>query len=210
MKNRITVLLVEDQEIINPDIELKMLLEQEPNIQVIRTTKKNNTVIELAGEFRPAIVFLDLKFPCENSVEVAGKIKDLHPESHIVIFTADDYLPFFNQLVEVGVSGILSENAKPHQIISMLYLILEGKTIIPLKVYKQIQLNPIIYGVKRKKCLSEKEMNLMSMVAKGWTNRQIANEIFMSTRSVENYLSKIYEKLGVKSRIEAVEQIRNV
>jgi two-component system competent response regulator ComA len=205
MDHKIKVLIIEDHPTMG--YGTKMVLEQDENVNVVGIAENGAKGIEMINTLCPSIVFLDLNLPDNNGLEIAKMIRKLNPKIHVVIFTGYDFLPFFNRLIEAGVSGIISKNALPRQVIRMLQCIIDGETVLPLSIFRQIQLHSNENDENQwNGALSEKEKNIVLMVAKGHTNAQIANEIYMSVRSVENYLTKIYEKLGVKSRVEAVEK----
>ncbi len=150
---------------------------------------------------------LDMNLPDLSGKEVAKSIKEKYPKVHIIIFTGYDYVPYLNLFLESGVSGMLSKNASIRQIIRMIESVMDGETVLPLSVYQCMRIQPDVKQSPRALNFSEKENEIISMLVKGCTNAMIAKKIFMSVRSVENYMAKIYEKLEVKSRVEAVEKI---
>lgn len=200
----IHVLLIEDHPAMG--YGTKMLLEQNPNIQVIGIAETGAKGLSMVEQYKPAIVFLDFYLPDTTGKELARVLKEKYPTIHIVVFTGYDYVPFFNELVQAGVSGIMTKSATPKQLARMIESILNGETVVPLSIFRQIHLNEYQEQKNHRDMgLTEKEKKILSMVAQGYTNAQIAKDICVSTRSVEYYLTKIYGKLNVNSRAEAVE-----
>ncbi|MGG4108573.1 response regulator transcription factor [Paenibacillus lautus] len=205
MNNYTNVLLIDDHPAVV--LGIKTILEEVPNVRVMGVAGESTKVIEMVKKHQPSVIFIEMTLTGLNSLEIIKQIKEIDSDTHIIIFTGYDYLPFFNKLIEFGVSGIINKDASPQKLISLFRSVLEGDTIIPLKIYRKVQLDLSKHENFQSFCLTKKEMELMLMVAKGWTNSQIAEKIYMSVRSVENYLSKIYVKMKVNSRTEAVEKI---
>lgn len=188
---------------------LKTLLEEDGIIQVIGRTENEAKGLEMIAEHRPALVTIGLNSPVKSVLGTVQAIVERFPDIHIAIFTGYDYLPDFNALIEIGVSGIISKSAQPHQIKRTIRCILEGETTIPLSLYRHILLNS--KSASRQNLyiqLPERDIQILSLIARGYTNQQIADTICVSMRSVNNYLSNIYVKLGVTTKYEAARKIR--
>ncbi|UKS26560.1 response regulator transcription factor [Paenibacillus sp. HWE-109] len=182
----------------------KALLEQIEHIEVIGVVGNGKQCLEYVERYQPILVFLDYQLPDQSGIEIATIIKRNYPNIHVVIFTGIELSGILNKLIEIKVSGVLSKESSERTIKNMVNCILDGHTMLPLSFFHQMQLTEI--AVQESFALVEEEILMMNMLVKGATHDQIADQIFMSKRTVDNYLRKIYDKLGVKSRTEALEK----
>jgi two-component system competent response regulator ComA len=182
----------------------KSLLDEIDRIEVIGVVSNAKECLEQVKLQQPGLVFLDYQLPDQTGTEVAAQLKQLYPHIHIVIFTGIELAGIYNKLIEMKVSGVLSKESSERTIKNMVYGILDGYTMIPLSFFHQMQLNE---ADAQEECeLQDEEVLMMNMLVKGATHEQIAERIFMSKRTVDNYLRKIYDKWGAKSRTEALEK----
>lgn len=201
MMRRVQILIVDD----HPAMAYgtKMILEAMPDVQVCGIAGTGEKGLALASAEHPDIVFLDFNLPDMSGGEAAVKLRELLPDAHIVIFSGIDIIPMFNNLVNLRVSGIVSKDSSEEQIKNVVRCLLEDQAVIPIELFHQMALTGN-EGPGNK--LTEEEEHIMELVLKGATNEQIAEDVHMSKRSVDNYMRKIYDKFGVKSRAQAVEK----
>lgn len=186
----------------------KTILEQMPNVEVVGIAESGEKGIEMVEKCQPEIIFLDMNLPDMSGKEVAITIKEMHPQKHIIIFTAFDYGPYVNDLIGIGVSGMMMKSATPKQLLRMIDSIMDGETVIPLSLYRNMQINELSgLGIEEgMKVMTKREKKVLSMIARGYLNKEIAEEIDMSMRSVEYCITSIYEKLEVDSRAKAIKK----
>lgn len=206
MAKKKKILIVDDHPTVS--FGTRMILEKVEGVEVIGIAESGKAAMECFLQEHPDIIFLDLHLPDIEGLEVAKKMKTISSEVDLIIFTGMDYFPILGRLLSVGISGVLTKDASAEQMIRLVERVKDGETIIPIEVFKQLQIKgkgkPS--GWFKEATLTEKEEHILVLVSKGYTNHKIAKEIFMTTRSVEYYLTRIYEKLNVKSRAEAVEK----
>ncbi|MEK8126834.1 response regulator transcription factor [Paenibacillus filicis] len=202
MSEVIKALVVDDHPLVAN--ATKALLEELDRIEVIGVVRTASQCMEQAKLHKPDLVFLDYHLPDQSGMEVAAWLKQHHPGTHIVIFTGVELTGILDRLIEIRVSGVLSKESGERTIKNMVNCILDGHTMLPLSIYHRMQLNSG-YAPEDER-LEEEEVLMMNMLVKGATHEQIASRIHMSKRTVDNYLRKIYAKLGVKSRVEALEK----
>jgi two-component system competent response regulator ComA len=206
MQKQIKIIVIDDHPAMA--FGIAKILEQEPGLVVLGVATSGQEGFELVETHRPAVVILDLNMPDLTGVQLAASIKEQYPAIHIVIHTGYDYEPYFNKLVQSGVSGILNKNAMPKEMVDMIQAVVSGYTIMPLTLFHQVQLQrPDDIKLYWEANLSTTEEKILMMIADKHTNSNIAKVIHMSESSVENYLKKIYRKLGVRSKNEAIAKI---
>lgn len=202
MNARVKTLIVEDHPLMAN--ATKHILEQIDRLEVIGTAGSGTVALELTRQYQPGIVFLDYHLPDGFGTQMAKQIKEFNPNIHVVIFTGIDITDIYNKLLEIGVSGILSKEASEHTIRNLVNCVLDNYTMLPLPLYHQLRLSTLKPSADE--YLTVDEVQIMTLIVKGATHDQIADLIHASKRSVDNYVRKIYDKYGVKSRVQAIEK----
>ncbi len=180
------------------------VLDSMDRIEVIGVVSNGTQCMEQIALHQPGLVFLDYHLPGPSGMAIAAQIRRDAPHTYIVLFTGVDLRGLYPKSIELGISGMLSKEAGPQTIKNMVNCILDGYTMLPLSVYKHVQLNRA-FG-REEGVLNGDEQFIMSLMVQGATYEQIAEQINTSKRTVENYLRKIYEKLGARSKVEALEK----
>ncbi|WP_237762930.1 response regulator transcription factor [Paenibacillus sp. A3] len=178
----------------------KVFIESLDNMQVVLSNLPEERTYNTLKTENVDLILIDIdEEKTSKYLNSISQLKKQAADTKVIMLT--DNLSYFDYMTALGISGILPKKSTPDHIIRMIHTVQEGQTIIPISVLHRILFkNP-------DETLTDKEKNILSFVIKGYTNVKIAKEIFVSTRTVEKKLSVIYEKLGVHSRIEAVEKI---
>jgi two-component system competent response regulator ComA len=202
MNQGIKTIIVEDHPLMAT--ATKAILEQIEGIEVVGIASSGRAAIELIGTNQTDLVFLDYHLPDGFGTQVVKDIKARFPHTHIVIFTGIDITGIYNHLLELGVSGIISKGSSEATIRNMVGCILDNHTMIPLSLYRQMRFHTTVPVPEA--LLTNDEIQIMSLIVSGATHDYIAEQIHASRRSVDNYVRKIYDKFGVKSRVQAIEK----
>lgn len=205
MKRPVRAIVVDDHPVVAQ--ATKLILEQIDDVSVIGVAANGQSALELVEQHQPDLLFLDYHLPDMYGSEVAERAQRRSPGTHVVIFTGIDVAEMYNHFIEIGVSGIISKEAGETTIRNMVRCIMDGHTMVPLSIYRQMKMS----GKQRPAGpelvdLSPDEIQIMTLLVKGATHEQIADQIHVSKRSVDNYLKKIYDKMDVPSRIQAIEK----
>jgi two-component system competent response regulator ComA len=203
MIRTIKALVVDDHPLVAQ--ATKNLLQEIDVIDVVGMANNAAQSLEMIKELQPDLVFLDYQLPDESGVEVAKYMKSMYADIHIVIFTGIEINDLYNTFIDIKVSGILSKESSVTTIKNMVNCILDGHTMLPLPIFHSLRMCTN-EGTRVEQRLTTEEIAMMNMIVKGATHDQIADQIHMSKRTVDNYLKKIYDKLDVKTRLEAVER----
>jgi two-component system competent response regulator ComA len=202
MNERVKTLIVDDHPLMAN--ATKYMLEQIDRLEVIGTAGSAKAALELVHQHLPGIVFLDYHLPDGFGSKVAKQIKEVNPNIHVIIFTGIDISELYNNLLDIGVSGVLSKEASENSIRNLVNCVLDNYTMIPLSIYHQMRLTT--EKAATEEVLTKDEIQIMTEIVKGATHDQVAELIHASRRSVDNYVRKIYDKYGVKSRVQAIEK----
>jgi two-component system competent response regulator ComA len=197
----ISILLVDD----HPSVMegTKLMLEKEEDIDVSICGSAEEALGKITLQSFDVMLF-DLNMPRYNGIELTKKVLELHPDSVIVIFTGFDISPYFNQLIDIGVTGFVQKTATREHLVNVIRCAIRGDAVIPLHLLRQLSPHRESDHHAVGKQLSAKDMDILREVARGKSNKDIASLMLMSQRSLEYALTQLFQKLQVKSRVEAV------
>ncbi len=197
----IHILLVDD----HPSVVegTKLMLEREHDMRVTISSNGNEALHLISSEQFDVMLF-DLNMPNLNGVELTKKVIELNPEAVIVIFTGFDITPYFNQLLDIGVTGFVQKTATREHLVNVIRCAILGEAVISLSLLREMRNRQAGDQPVINKQLSANDLEILREVAKGKSNKDIATAMLMSQRSLEYALTQLFQKLQVKSRVEAV------
>lgn len=207
----IKVLVVDDHPAVGEGT--KAIIDQEDDMQACVIGDSEKT-LELLNKERFEVYLVDLYMPKLNGIELTKLILQNNPDAIILIYTGFDIPTHYNLLIEAGVSGFISKTDSREQLITAIRCALREEVVIPLQLLKQLRRVDTSPATKDGLqnlgaiSLSTKEQEILEGVSKGLTNKAIAINLSMSQRTIEYNLTKIFSKLGVGSRTEALMKAR--
>ncbi|MDF2935085.1 MAG: DNA-binding response regulator [Paenibacillaceae bacterium] len=181
----------------------KELLEQELDVEVAALARNGEEGLEIIAAAQPDLLLMDYKLPDMTGKDVAERIAKCWPAVKVVIFSSIDVSSVVPQLLMAKVDGILSKENPRHTIVHAVSSVLDGYAVIPRM--SDWQTGFLAKEAQADLELSDNEVALMRYILDGNTIEQIAEQIHMSKRSVDNWIRKMYEKMGVKGRTQALE-----
>ncbi|MDO7907353.1 response regulator transcription factor [Paenibacillus sp. JX-17] len=184
----------------------KLILEEQQDLVVKGMGSTAAEGLELVRAYQPELIMMDYKLPDASAENVITDMIRVSPESHILIMTDEDNAGLFQQLLAAGASGSMSKQASPMQLMHMIRGLRQGMLSVPMDWMRggQWPFTPILDEKFAE--LTETEIFIMERIVQGITYDKIAIELAVSRRSIDNYLRKIYAKLGVASRAQAIEK----
>ncbi|AAU19479.1 response regulator transcription factor [Bacillus cereus] len=210
----ISVLVVDDHVAVG--LGTKALIEKydDMNVEVVH----DSTEVEQLLKGKTYDVYLiDLQMPNINGLDLSKKIIKLHPEAAILIFTGFDIFSHYNLLVENGVLGVLSKTSSEEQVMNSIRHAVKKEVVLSYQLVRQLRIKEAISNMKNKDgeitnqiSLNEDEKQILIEVSKGKTNKELAEILNLSQRSVEYKLTDIFHKLKVSSRMEAVQKAKEL
>ncbi|MEK3733946.1 MULTISPECIES: response regulator transcription factor [Paenibacillus] len=185
----------------------KLILEEQKDLVVEGMTASEADGMRMVEDLLPNVVLLDYRLQDQTSEELLERIKQMSPSTHVIIVTDNDGLSLLQSLISRGASGLLSKQSSTFQLIHMITGLREGIASLPLEWVRQ-GVWPLASSSMNEGgiSLSETEAFIMERIVQGITYDKIASEIQVSRRSIDNYLRKIYVKLGVSTRAQAIEK----
>ncbi|WP_100330155.1 response regulator transcription factor [Bacillus xiapuensis] len=159
------------------------------------------------------ILLIDLYMPGLNGVELSKRILDNFPHARIIIYTGFDLGQHFNLIVETQVSGFISKSASREQIVNAIEAALRDEVVIPIQLFRQLRRGPMVSAVPKEGKLSDinltkREVYILMAISEGRTNKEIAQQLNYSQRTIEYSITNLFDKLQVKSRTEALSKAR--
>jgi two-component system competent response regulator ComA len=203
----IQILLVDDHPSVGEGT--KSMIDQEDDMKVKVVTSSMEALEVLKSQTFDVLMF-DLNMPVINGLELTRRVTAIDSDTPIIIYTGYDITSHFNILVELCVSGFISKTASREQLITAIRCALRGEAVIPVSLLHQLRRNDArVDTLENEESLKgisihEKEQAILQEVARGKGNREIANLLLMSQRTVEYNLTRIFGKLNVHSRSEAI------
>ena len=202
----IRVIVCDDQEIVVQG--LSTILNNDPQIQVVATASNGLEVMEQVATHHPDLVLMDLKMPGINGIQATQKIKSSFPQIKVLVLTTYDDDEWLFDAIRAGASGYLLKDTPSVNLIQAIKGTLEGDTYLDPSVAGKV-LNNVATQNKTLASsnhvqLSDRETDVMQLMARGLTNADIARELYLSEGTVRNYTSAIFTKLGVNDRTQAV------
>jgi DNA-binding NarL/FixJ family response regulator len=210
----IKVLLVDDQTLLAEGI--KSVLETCEDITVCGVAGDGEEALTLAEQTKPDVVLMDIRMPNMNGVVATKKLKEMDTHVKIVVLTTFDDSDYILSAINNGASGYLLKDIGGEALVDAVKNAYAGDTILPAKIAKKITDAAMLVSsdkeikLKRSFNLSEREVEIALMLNDGFTNRQIASALKLSDGTARNYISTIYEKLGVENRAAAIARIKEI
>lgn len=206
---KVKVLLVDDHEVVRQG--LRALVEAEEDMKVVAEASDGQQAVDMAKIYQPQVVVMDVRMPGGGGVEACREIRDQVPEAQVIMLTSfSDDEALFNSIM-AGAAGFVLKQIRGRDLVEAIRAVGAGNSLLDPAVTKRVleRLKKAKFEEKDPKLarLSPQEERILDMIAEGRTNRQIAEAIHLSEKTVKNYVSNILQKLEVARRAEAASYI---
>lgn len=202
----IRVVLADDHAVVRKGI--REFLEQSGDISVVAEATDGPEAIELVAEHQPDVAVLDIQMPGVTGIEATRRIKAEHPGVRVLVLTAYDDDPYIFALLQAGASGYILKTADSTELVHAVRAVHRGESAldpaVAQKVVQQLTSGHPLGAPAVVETLTERELEVLRLAARGMTNKAIGLELGISDRTVQGHLANIYGKLNVSSRTEAV------
>lgn len=203
MNKKIRVLMIDDHPIVRSGI--RMLLEKAGDIEVVGEADRGNDAVGLLKRLKPDVLLLDMEMPGKTGVEVAREVEAARLPVRVLALSAHDDEEYIMNLLANGAAGYLTKEEALDTIVDAVHGVANGEegwlsrraAARMATMTRKRQRDNIID-------LTDREEEVLKLVAEGWTNNRIASELALSERTVRFHLTNIYDKLGITSRAEAI------
>jgi len=176
-------------------------------MEVVGEAGDGEEAVKLANELKPDVIVMDIRMPKLNGIEATKKIKELEPSIAVLVLTAYENDQYIFALLEAGAAGYLLKGVRVQEVIEAIRAVYAGESVLHPVIARRV-INRVVAPVPAEapvsEPLSEREMEVLKLAAKGISNKDIADELFLSPRTIQAHLGNIFNKLGVASRTEAI------
>ena len=198
------VMLVEDQAVVRQG--LKVILEQDKKIRVTNEAENGMEAIKILEKHHIDLIMMDVRMPHMNGIEATRIIKKQWPEVKILILTTFNDDEYAIQSLKEGADGFLLKTSEPDKLIEAVYQTMEGGMLLHHEVARKV-VPQLLKGDKLDKPalhidLSQRELSITKLVGEGKTNKEIAQELYLSVGTVKNHITQILQKTGLRDRTQ--------
>jgi DNA-binding NarL/FixJ family response regulator len=205
---KIRILIADDHTLVREGTRER--LEREEDFEVVGEAADGEEAVELARQLKPNVAIIDIAMPNLNGIEATKQIKANQPATSILVLSAYDNDQYIYAVLEAGASGYLLKNVRGAQLVDAIRDVSAGEVVLDPHVARKVVqwFSTMSHGKSVVEGLpdhvSERELEVLKLAAKGMSNKEIASELALSVRTVQSHLGNIFDKLGVSSRTEAV------
>ncbi len=206
----IRVLIVDDHGVLRAG--LRALLNTEPDLTVVGEAADGPEALRLASEIRPDVVLLDISMPGPDGIEVTRQMKEILPGARVLILTVHEDEGLLHKAIRVGASGYILKRAVESELINAIRSVWRGDLYVhPAMTRALLQDLPstLVREETSSEPLTPREMEILKLIAEGHTNREVADILHISVRTVESHRANLTGKLGFSSRVDLVRYARS-
>jgi two-component system, NarL family, response regulator NreC len=203
----IRILLCDDHAVVR--MGLNMLLNARPNMEVVGEASEGNEGIQKAEELKPDVVLMDLSMPHgKDGLSATSELKKILPDTSILVLTMHDDEEYLFRAIQAGASGCILKSAPHEELLQAIESVAKGNAYLYPSATKRLMEEYLSHmkqdGSDSYSLLSDREKEVLTLIAKGYSNKEIAEKLIISVKTVETHKSKVMEKLQMKTRPELV------
>lgn len=202
----IDILIVDDHAMVRKG--LRMMLDAEPDLRVVGEAGTLREAIEIGPRLAPAIITLDLSMPGPSGIASVERLRAAIPGARIIVVTMHDDPAYVRSAIAMGAAGYVNKSAADSELISAIRAVARGRVFIDAGDSALLETILSPNDARRQAApvdrMSDREREVLRQVARGYTNRQIADEVGLSIKTIESYRARLMKKLGLKNRSDLV------
>ena len=207
----ITILIVDDQQLLR--LGFRMIFEAEPDLEVVGEAGDGSEAVRLTGQTSPDVVLMDVRMPRTSGIEATEQIVAKYPGSRVLVLTTFDLDEYAFAALRAGANGFLLKNSEPAELLSAIRTVARGDAVVAPRVTRlllekfasQLPAGPDDQAEDpRLGLLTEREREVLTEVAHGLSNAEIAGRLYLSEATVKTHVGRILPKLGLRDRVQAV------
>ena len=204
----IRILIADDHGLIRAG--LRALLKDAPDLEVVGEAEDGISVLSLAAELKPDIVLMDISMPGMTGIEATQKLREISPTTRVLALTVHEDEGMLRKMIRAGAHGYIIKRAVESDLLQAIKVVSQGYIYVhPSLTGALVQdISPHKPSPELPQAtLTAREIDVLRLLARGYTNRQIAKELNLSARTIEGYRANLVSKLGIKSRVELMNYV---
>jgi DNA-binding NarL/FixJ family response regulator len=204
----VRVLIVDDQALVRRGF--RMILDDEPDVTVVGEAATGLEAVEEAARLAPDVVLMDIRMPGLDGVEATRRITAAGPVPRVVVLTTFDLDEHVVESIRAGASGFLLKDVPPEELVRAIKVVSEGDALLAPSVTRRVLArvaatpSPSTDGAAALASLTERETEVLRLLARGMSNAEIAGSLFLGETTVKTHVGRVLAKLGVRDRVQAV------
>ena len=205
--DKIKILIADDHAVVRQGT--RSLLEQEPDLEVVAEAGDGEEAVRLAKELKPDVAIIDIAMPKLDGIGATKQITACCPETNVLILSAYDDDQFIFRLLEAGAAGYLLKSVQSRELVAAIRAVREGDSVLHPSIARKVlsrflptSSKPVARAASGE--LTDREMDILRFMTRGMSNKEIAERLNLSVRTVQGHMAQIFSKMGVSSRTEAV------
>jgi two-component system, NarL family, invasion response regulator UvrY len=197
----VKVLIVDDHALFR--VGIRRLLDGLPDVEVVADAKNGEQALDFVKQHKPNVVLLDMKMPGIDGWEVTRRLKKTHPQVKVIAVTAMCAEPLPTRVLQLGAMGYLTKESGAEEMIEAIRRVAKGEKYLSAEVAQKMAISSLDTMQESPfDSLSEREMQVMLMITSGLTVQEIANRLFLSSKTINGYRYRMFAKLGIKNDVE--------
>jgi DNA-binding NarL/FixJ family response regulator len=202
----IRVLVADDQSMVRAGF--RMLLAREEDMEVVAEASNGLEAIEKAARFEPTVVLMDIRMPELDGLEATRRILAADEDARILVLTTFDLDEYVYEALRAGASGFVLKDEPPEQLLAAIRTVADGEALlspaVTKRVIKRFARMPQAAPPPGLDELTERELDVFRLIARGLSNAEIGEELYISDTTVKTHITHILQKLGLRDRVQAV------
>jgi two-component system response regulator NreC len=203
-----SILIADDHGLIRAG--LRALLKDVPDIEVVGEAADGLSVLKLAAELKPDIVLMDISMPGLSGIEATEQLREIVPQTRILALTVHEDEGMLRKMIRAGAHGYIIKRAIESDLLQAIQVVSQGYIYVHPSLTSALVQDLSPYqrtSESTYETLTPRETDVLLLLVRGYTNRQIASELNLSVRTIEGYRSSLVSKLGMKSRVELMNYV---
>jgi two-component system response regulator NreC len=200
--SKIRLLLVDDHEIVRAG--LRMLFSAETDMEIVGEVGSGDEAVQAVQQLQPDVVIMDVAMPGIGGIEATRRIKQQNPDTSVLALTMHEDEQYFFEMLNAGASGYIPKRAAPDDLVSAIRVVHEGNVFLHATLARYLMRDVVGQAKSAADDLTPREREVLTYIAEGYTNREIAEALVISVKTVDRHRENIMQKLNLHSRVELV------
>jgi DNA-binding NarL/FixJ family response regulator len=202
----IRVALVDDDALIREG--LRMIIDQAGDLEVVATAGNGEEALRVASDHRPDVILMDVRMPVLDGIEATRRITGAEDPPRVIILTTFELDEYVFEALRAGASGFLLKRTEPEQLVGAIRVVAGGEALLSPSVTRRLieefTRRPQTGSGERLTVLTEREREVLLLIARGLSNQELAEQLFIADNTVKTHVKRIFTKLGARDRAQAI------